>query len=64
MINLIPPAARRAVTIEYWTRVVIIWLCLFLLAVIIIAVLQLPSYVLIKSQLRAYEIDYLNAKSQ
>ena len=64
MINLLPPTARKHVTREYWLRVSIVWLALLLVVIIIIAVLQIPSYYLIRSQLSAYQTEYDNAKSQ
>lgn len=50
MINLIPPAARKSVAREYWLRVISVWLFLFGTACLIVAVLCLPTYMLIHLQ--------------
>ncbi len=47
MINLIPPAARRVIIREYWTRVVSVWLLLASAAGIMVLILLLPTYLLI-----------------
>ena len=47
MINLIPPVARKAVTREYWTRVVTTWALLVSFALMLVLVMQLPTYVLV-----------------
>lgn len=64
MINLIPPAARAKVTSEYWMRVSIVWLALFLATLVIIAIVQVPSYVLLTTQMRDNNNDYTTAKDQ
>lgn len=53
MINLIPAHARKQVKIEYWVRVVSVWLLLLTFAVVITAALMVPSLALIRSQLLA-----------
>jgi hypothetical protein len=55
MINLIPPAFKRSVTIEYWTRVTSV--CLFILSGILFAstLLLLPVYVRINLQIDTFE---------
>lgn len=58
MANLIPPAAKKAVIIEYWIRVVTVWLCLIGLAVVIMVCLQAPTMVLVNAQLQAYSEKY------
>jgi hypothetical protein len=51
MINLIPPAAKRGITIEYWKRVIAVWLCLFSTALVILAVFLLPTFIVLQSQI-------------
>jgi hypothetical protein len=63
MINLIPPHARKTVKIEYWVRVGTVWTILVAIGLLIAAVFFLPSYVLIKSQLSAYESSYNEASA-
>ena len=64
MINLIPPDARKMVQIEYWVRVVSVWLILMSIASIVLVALLLPSLVLVRSQLAAYENQYQHASEQ
>lgn len=61
MINLIPPHARKQVKIEYWIRVVSVWVLLSAIALLVVAVLLVPSYTLVRSQLSAYEATYQQA---
>lgn len=61
MTNLIPPDAKRAVVIEYWIRVITVWFVLIGFALIAIAVLKIPTYVLVESQLRAFSGEYEKA---
>lgn len=49
MINLIPPNSRKAVTREYWIRVVTIWMFLGAFALLVIAALGIPTFVLINT---------------
>lgn len=51
MINLIPPAARRAIVREYWVRVISVWMFLVGTGFLVVAALLLPTYVLIRSQI-------------
>lgn len=62
MINLIPPDARTVITKEYWLRVVTVWLWLFAAALLIVAILNIPSYVLIQSQLSVFTEQYNQAQ--
>ncbi len=64
MINLIPPQARKQVRIEYWVRVVSVWMLLLAVASFICALLLIPSLVLIQSQLKAFEGAYKTASDQ
>lgn len=63
MINLIPPHARRKVTQEYWTRTVTVWLYLLGIAFVCTAILFVPAYVLVKSQLAVYGEAYQTASA-
>lgn len=58
MANLIPPNAKRAVTIEYWLRVVTVWCVLIGFGFIAVALLRLPTFVLVQSQLQAFSSAY------
>ncbi len=55
MINLIPPAAKKAIIRDYWLRVTAV--ALFALSVVLfaLAALLVPAYVLISSQLTSLE---------
>lgn len=55
MINLIPSAAKRGILVEYWVRVVSVWLILWAIALIAAASTLLPAYVLISSQVSLHE---------
>ncbi|GEM_PF-377721 len=55
MINLIPPTARRGVLVEYWIRVVSVWLILWSVALFAATSLLLPAYVFVNSQVRVYQ---------
>ena len=61
MINLIPPHARKDVKLEYWVRVVSVWLFLMSFALIITGVLMVPSLVSIQSQLQWYNNSFQQA---
>lgn len=63
MINLIPPDARRRVKQEYWIRVVSVWMMLIATALLMVALLRVPVYVLVKSQLEAFSDTYEQATS-
>lgn len=55
MINLIPPPAKRALRREYWTRITTVWLWLVVLVLAVSAIFAAPSFVLVSTQLDAYE---------
>lgn len=55
MINLIPPAAKRTVIIEYWVRVVSVWMVLLGTACLITATLLLPTYMMVRGKLGEME---------
>lgn len=55
MINLIPNSAKKSIQKEYWVRVVSVWMILLSIALVFSAIVTLPSYVLISSQVLVYE---------
>lgn len=61
MINLIPQTAKKKLRVEYWVRVVTVWFLLWSIALLVGALLLLPSYVLIGSQVTAYETSAAEA---
>ena len=54
MINLIPPQAKRDVIREYWCRALTVLLVLMSLAMAVVVLLHVPTYVLLKSLERSY----------
>lgn len=58
MINLIPPTAQIQVQREYWIRAVSVWLLLCGSAFLIVALLYIPTYVLIQAQLKTHQQEY------
>jgi Tfp pilus assembly protein PilN len=64
MANLIPNDAKKSVTREYWSRVIVVWCGLIAFALIIVTVLLVPVYVLINSQIQAYALLYSEASVQ
>lgn len=62
MINLIPPDARREISLEYWIRVVSVWMVLIGLALLMIALLKVPTLVLVRTQLNVFSSAYTEAK--
>ena len=54
MINLIPPHAKRSITIEYWIRVITVWCMLLAFAATVGLLVMLPAYVLVSSQVDVY----------
>lgn len=55
MINLIPPAAKKKIILEYWIRVISVWFYMWTAAMIGSVAIMLPAYVLINSQVSVYE---------
>lgn len=51
MINLIPPSAKKSIIREYWKRTVTVWLCLFSVLFIMLAVFLLPTYVMLLTEI-------------
>ncbi|MDC1205361.1 hypothetical protein N8083_00745 [Candidatus Pacebacteria bacterium] len=62
MANLIPPDAKHAIIVEYWTRVVTVWFVLIGCALIVVAILKLPTFVLVNTQLNAFKGAYNDAR--
>lgn len=54
MINLIPPSAKKSVSIEYWTRVSSVALLILSGIIATSTLLLLPIYVRINSQIKVY----------
>lgn len=53
MINLIPPAAKKGIRLEYWLRVITVWFILLIGALIASIAVMAPAYVLIDLQIDA-----------
>lgn len=64
MANLIPPNAKRAIVIEYWIRVVTVWFILIGFAIIVVAILKLPTLALVKSQIGTFGEAYDGARAK
>lgn len=55
MINLIPPQEKKKIIIEYWFRATSLWLILISSVLLLGALVMLPVYVLIGTQISAKE---------
>jgi hypothetical protein len=55
MINLIPPTAKKRIVLEYWLRVLTVWLALCVVAALFGLLIMLPTYVLVRGQVDAYK---------
>lgn len=64
MANLIPPYAKKGVVIEYWIRVVSVWLFLLSAVALAVAALNVPSYILIQSQKQVYQDMFADANDK
>jgi hypothetical protein len=64
MINLIPLAAKRSVRIEYWVRVLSVWLILWSIALFAAASILLPTYMLVGLQVSSYEATAVEASEE
>lgn len=64
MANLIPPHVRKIVHREYWMRVAAVWMFLIAAACLVVAILEVPTYVLIESQHAALENRIDTAEAQ
>ncbi len=63
MTNLIPPAAKKKVVFEYWTRVVCAWGVLWSVCILVGAFLLWPTYVLLTGNNSAYA-SFFSAASE
>jgi hypothetical protein len=63
MVNLIPQHAKKTVALEYYVRVVTVWLWLISAALMIVGVLLFPVGLMVKLQLGAIESAYAEAES-
>lgn len=57
MITFLSPEAKRVVTREYFVRVASVWALLFAAVAVAVAVLLLPTYVLLLRQLEALSLQ-------
>ncbi len=64
MVNLLPPIAKKTILREYWLRVVTVAAVAVTASMLLLIVLQLPSYILLTGQLRGYQMRYQNAQSE
>lgn len=64
MINLIPPTAKKEIIVEYWIRVVSVWLVLWAFALFAAVAISLPPYVLISSQVKEHEASAVEASQK
>lgn len=55
MINLLPPAAKKGILIEYWVRAVSVWFILWSFALLAATSLLLPAYVFTTSQVELHQ---------
>lgn len=58
MINLIPPEAKSVMKFEYWARVLSVWSFLFAGVGFTAALLLVPTYVLLKTQLEVLNTEF------
>lgn len=63
MINLIPPAARRAVIKEYWIRVCTVWFFLITFAALSVTILKTPTLMVVLAQSAQYS-DAMSAAAK
>lgn len=64
MINLIPPVAKKSIVLEYWVRVLTVWLLLVSFSVVVGILVLWPPYVLVTTQVDVYaeSADQASAK--
>lgn len=55
MVNLIPPSAKKSVTIEYWMRVLTVWALIVTVVAILFSLTFMPVYVLVDTKIDAYQ---------
>lgn len=54
MINLIPQSAKKQIIIEYWLRVLTVWIILLSVVAVVGMAIMFPVYVLVKTQADVY----------
>lgn len=64
MINLIPPKAKKSLTLEYWVRVTSVWMILWAVTIFAATCILLPAYVLISSQVEVYATSAAEASEK
>lgn len=64
MINLVPPSAKKQIVIEYWLRVLTVWLTLLSIVALVGVALMFPVYVLVKSQVDVYRASAETAQAK
>jgi hypothetical protein len=55
MINLLPPKAKRSILIEYWVRVISVWMIIVSVVLLAGAALLFPVYVYVHAHVAAKE---------
>ncbi len=55
MVNLLPQTAKRQLVVEYYVRVVSVWLFLVTGAMVVLGMLLMPISVLVNLQLKAFD---------
>lgn len=64
MANLIPPHAKKGVVSEYWIRVTSVWLIMLGIVALVVAVLNIPAYIMIQNQKLAYQDMFADANDK
>lgn len=54
MTNLLPPQAKKQIVVEYWVRVVCVWIMLWSGCLLVGSLLLWPTYVLLSGNNQAY----------
>lgn len=64
MINLIPPSAKKSITLEYWLRVISMWSVIWSIALLLGISIMIPAYVLITLQVSAFSESAASASQK
>ena len=64
MINLVPPQAKKKITLEYWTRVISIWFLTWSSALVLGIFVLVPTYVLIDLQVSSFSNSAASASQK
>jgi hypothetical protein len=64
MINLIPPGAKKSITLEYWLRVFSVWGFIIAAALLVGTFIMVPDYVLINLQVTAFSDSAASAEQK